>query len=59
MVRTRRYHVDVETTGELTRGRTVVDDRGVPGPAGNVDVALEIDRARFVDMLIEAVGHYR
>ena len=31
LVTTRRYHVDVETTGELTRGRTVVDDRGQPG----------------------------
>ncbi len=40
------YRVDVETTGEITRGRTVVDSRGVPGPAPNADVALGIDRAR-------------
>jgi pyrimidine-specific ribonucleoside hydrolase len=59
LVRTQRHHVDVETTGELTRGRTVVDDRGVPGPARNVDVALDIDRSWFVDLLIEAVAHYR
>lgn len=56
LVETRRYHVDVETTGELTRGRTVVDDRGVPGPPPNVDVAVTIDRRRFVELLIEAVG---
>jgi pyrimidine-specific ribonucleoside hydrolase len=59
MVMTRRYHVDVETTGELTRGRTVVDDRGQPGAAPNVDVALEIDRARFADLVIEAIASYR
>jgi pyrimidine-specific ribonucleoside hydrolase len=59
LVRSKRYHVDVETTGELTRGRTVVDHRGVPGPAKNVEVALEIDRAWFVDLLVEAVAHYR
>jgi len=58
MVTTRRYHVDVETTGELTRGRTVVDDRGVPGAPANVDVALEIDRAAFVELLIEAIASY-
>jgi pyrimidine-specific ribonucleoside hydrolase len=59
LVGTRRYHVDVETTGELTRGRTVVDDRGVPGRTPNVDVALDIDRAAFADLMIEAVASYR
>jgi pyrimidine-specific ribonucleoside hydrolase len=59
MVTTRRYHVDVETTGELTRGRTVVDDRGQPGATPNVDVALEIDRAAFADLVIEAIASYR
>lgn len=58
LVTTRRYHVDVETTGEITRGRTVVDDRGQPGATPNVDVALEIDRARFADLVIEAVASY-
>ena len=59
MVTTRRYHVDVETTGELTRGRTVVDDRGQPGEPPNVDVALDIDRAAFADLVIDAVASYR
>ena len=59
MVTTHRYHVDVETTGELTRGRTVVDDRGQPGATPNVDVALEIDRAAFADLVIEAIASYR
>ena len=61
MVGTRRYHVDVETTGELTRGRTVVDDRGqaMTGLEPNVDVALDIDRAAFADLLIGAISTYR
>ena len=59
LVTTRRYHVDVETTGDITRGRTVVDDRGQPGAPPNVDVALDIDRAAFADLVIEAVASYR
>lgn len=60
MVGTRRYHVDVEVGGELTRGRTVVDDRGQLGTGlePNVDVALDIDRAAFADLLIGAVASY-
>ena len=49
------YRVDVETASELTRGRTVVDRYGLTGLPPNVDVGLDIDRERFVDLLIEAV----
>ena len=59
LVGTRRYHVDVETVGDITRGRTVVDDRGVPGQPPNVNVSLDIDRAAFADLLIGAVAAYR
>lgn len=58
LVTTHRYHVDVETAGDITRGRTVVDDRGVPGATPNVDVALDIDRAAFADLLIDAVAGF-
>jgi pyrimidine-specific ribonucleoside hydrolase len=58
IVTTRRYHVDVETGGELTRGRTVVDTRGVPGHEPNAEVAVDIDRDRFVDLLIDAVASF-
>jgi hypothetical protein len=36
-----------------------VDDRGQPGEPPNVDVALDIDRAAFADLMIEAVASYR
>jgi pyrimidine-specific ribonucleoside hydrolase len=56
LVATRRFHVDVAVGDEVARGRTVVDDRGQPGRPPNVDVALDIDRAAFADLLIEAVA---
>jgi len=58
LVRVEPYRVDVETTGELTRGRTVVDTRGVPGPEPNADVAVALDRDRFADLLVEAVASF-
>ena len=58
LVATQPYRVDVETTGEITRGRTVVDSRGVAGPAPNADVALAIDRERFVDLLVDAIASF-
>lgn len=56
LVTTAPYHVGIETTGELTRGRTVVDTRGVPGPPPNAEVGLAIDRERFVELLVDAVA---
>jgi pyrimidine-specific ribonucleoside hydrolase len=56
LVRTVPYRVDVETASELTRGRTVVDLYAQTGRPPNVDVGREIDRERFVDLLIKAVG---
>ena len=55
LVRTVPYRVDVETVSELTRGRTVLDLYAQTGRPANVDVGREIDRERFVDLLIQAV----
>jgi len=52
----RRYHVDVEVTGELTRGQTVVDVLGVAGGEPNVDVVVEASRERFERVLAETLG---
>jgi pyrimidine-specific ribonucleoside hydrolase len=56
LVRTEPYRVDVETSSELTRGRTVVDQHGLTGRAPNAEVGVAIDRDRFVDAIIEAVA---
>ncbi|MDP9343869.1 MAG: nucleoside hydrolase [Actinomycetota bacterium] len=55
---TRRLHVDVETTGELTTGRTVVDLWGVTGNPPNADVAVDIDRDGFFALLYEGLRSY-
>ena len=41
--------VDVETSGELTRGMTVFDRRGVPQWQTNIDVLTELDVQGVVD----------
>lgn len=48
------YFVDVETTGELTSGETVVDRLGVLGRAPNVRVGEAIDTARYKAMVLDA-----
>jgi inosine-uridine nucleoside N-ribohydrolase len=49
----RRVHVDVETHGELTIGRTVMDTHQVSGREPNAFVAFDADARKFVSMLIE------
>lgn len=50
-----RYYVDVETTGELTAGETVVDVLGISGRAPNASVGLRLDAGRFKEMLSRAL----
>ncbi|MEW2355521.1 nucleoside hydrolase [Spirillospora sp. NPDC029432] len=47
--------VAVELTGEHTRGATVVDLHGVTGAEPNVQVALDLDAARFWDLMLNAI----
>lgn len=56
LVETKRLRVDVETTGELTRGRTVTDVHHVTGKEPNADVALEVDVDRFKEIIFETMG---
>jgi pyrimidine-specific ribonucleoside hydrolase len=56
LVRTVPYRVDVETSSELTRGRTVVDLHGLTKEQANADVGVAIDRPRFIDVLVDAVA---
>jgi inosine-uridine nucleoside N-ribohydrolase len=49
-------YVDVETSGELTVGRTVLDTHNRTRREPNMQVALDADEPRFVQMLMETLG---
>lgn len=53
IITTSHLHVDVENTGRLTAGMTVVDFRKRPGLPANCDVALDVDAARFRNLLVD------
>ena len=46
-------HVEVETRGDLTIGRTVIDRHGRFGREPNAFVAFDADAPKFVSMLLE------
>ena len=50
---TRHLHVDVETSGGLTVGRTVIDTHFRGNREPNADVAFDADPRRFVAMLTD------
>ncbi len=52
------FHVEIETAGTYTRGRTVVDKTGVTELPLNANVALSVDVERFWKMLAEAFRQY-
>lgn len=56
VVTARPMNVQIETHGELTRGRTVCDVWGVTGLPANVHAGVDIDRDRFVEMLMAALA---
>jgi inosine-uridine nucleoside N-ribohydrolase len=55
VIRTRKLNVEIETDGELTRGRTVVDVYGITGKPANAEVALEVDNELFKEMLKRSI----
>ncbi|MCR4657965.1 MAG: nucleoside hydrolase [Lachnospiraceae bacterium] len=52
------YYVQVETCGEYCRGATIADTRQSLGKEPNISVLCDLDRDRFADYLIRAVGCY-
>jgi inosine-uridine nucleoside N-ribohydrolase len=52
---TRSLHVDVEVSGELTRGMTVIDTRPWSKAAANVDLVVSLDHARLRQYLNETI----
>ena len=55
LVETRRAAVDVETTGRLTTGATIVDWRGQWGRLANTEVAVAVDAERFRRLFFDAM----
>lgn len=55
VVRSELRHVSVELHGAHTRGTTVVDWFGLTGREPNVHLVLEVNRARFIELLHAAV----
>lgn len=53
-------HVAVELHGSLTRGMTVIDERGVKtATSANVTLASNIDRQKALKLLLETMASYR
>lgn len=56
VITTEFIHVDVETRGELTDGRTVCDFGRRSGKEPNVHFAVDVDTRRFKEMLVDILG---
>lgn len=56
VITTHFIHVDVETGGELSRGRTVCDFRGRSRREPNVHFAMDADEPKFISMLTDILG---
>jgi len=52
----KEYHVDVETSGGLTRGKTIADVNGVTGNKANAEVAVDLDKEGFVSLLFKLLA---
>ncbi len=52
LVRTQRLYVDVETAG-ISAGQTIADPRKLWRREPNVDVCVEVDGDRFVELFVE------
>ncbi len=58
IIRSQPMHVEIETMGEWTSGRTVCDIYGVLGKQPNAHVGYALDVPRFWDMLISTILTY-
>jgi purine nucleosidase len=53
--RRKKHFLDVETTGELTRGMTVVDELGVLNKELNIEVCWAIDAGKWKETLYKVL----
>jgi inosine-uridine nucleoside N-ribohydrolase len=56
LVETLHTNVEIETASQWCDGRTVVDRWRVSGREANARVGIDIDAARFLDLLVDRVG---
>ncbi len=55
----RRRHVTIETSGSLTRGMTVIDERTLrERPAANCDVLATVDADAAFDLVVDAMSAF-
>jgi pyrimidine-specific ribonucleoside hydrolase len=52
---TKAYYVEIETSGEHTLGATVVDFKNRYGKPKNVEVVLDLDREKFIDLMVASI----
>ena len=50
---------DVETMGELTTGMTVFDRRRLPGWRNNMEVAVDMQRDKVIEKIIQGLNRPR
>jgi inosine-uridine nucleoside N-ribohydrolase len=54
-----RNHVQVETSGDLTRGMTVIDQRGArDGPEPNCERLVRVNADQAWSVIVEAITHF-
>ena len=58
IIKTKSYHVDIETKGDYTRGRTVVDVYGVTNKKTNAEVSVSLDLARYKELITGAIKKF-
>lgn len=56
LLKTDLLHVDIETSGEFTRGATVVDVNKVTEEKPNAEVAFDIDVPAFKELIFRAIS---
>jgi len=59
LITTRHRNVEIELASELCRGRTVVDLWHRTSRPANAHVGVDLDSARFFDLLVERIGSLR
>ena len=55
IIKSERKAVTVECQGSLTRGQSIVDWNGILGKSPNVEIVLDIDRRRYIEMIKQSL----